>query len=88
MITIKVVFVQQPVPEQQASRLRQYTFAAETEEGMELHVGDCIQSPRYDSLLQVCEIINEQYLFYSPITGALSREAGPGYLPLKLLKVH
>lgn len=88
MITIKVVFVQQPLSEQAASRLRHYTFAVETSGGMELHVGDCLQTERYSSLLQVCEIINEQYQYYSPVTGELSREARPGYLQLKLLKVH
>jgi hypothetical protein len=88
MITIKVVFVQQPLSEQEASRLRNYTFAVETVAGMELHVGDCLQTERYSSLLQVREVINEQYEYYSPVTGELSREARPGYLQLKLLKVH
>lgn len=69
MKTILVVYVKdKKVSDQEAYKMKKYSFNTDSE----VEVGDLIESPAYDSLMQVVSVLDEAFEYVNIQTGELS----------------
>lgn len=70
MKTILVIFVDEKVKPELIGKYREYSFNTDAD----VKVGDMLSSPEYNSLLQVIEVLDECFKYFTYGTGELTHE--------------
>ena len=70
-VTILVIYTNALIAASQVGTKKRYSF--NTEEGS-VKEGDLIETPAYDSKLQVVKVLDQEYKYYNAATGDLSNE--------------